>query len=58
MARRGERGASLTYFADVNQDEVTRHAELGLGAIVDRRVINALLEVSVDVDFLRDALPD
>jgi hypothetical protein len=56
-AERKERGISLTYFADVDEREVLRRAEVGMGAIVDRRVINALWEVPSDMDLPRDSLP-
>jgi hypothetical protein len=48
----------LLFFADVDHDEVLRRNEAGVGAIVDRRVINALWEVPHDLAFPRDALPD
>lgn len=50
--------APVIVFADMDSEEVVRRTEAGVGAIVDRRVINALWEVPADVDFPRDALPD
>lgn len=47
----------VTFYVDMEQAEVTRRTESGLGAIVDRQVINALWEVPRDLDFPRDALP-
>src|SRR5438094_633253 len=57
-AQRRQHRVMLTYFADVDREEVTRRAAAGIGAILDRRVINALWEVPADVDFPRDSLPD
>lgn len=58
VAQRQRGRVMLTYFADVDCDEVARRVQAGIGAIVDRRVINALWEVPADLDFPRDALPD
>lgn len=55
--QRRERRRTVTYFADIDHDEVARRAQAGIGAIVDRRVINALWEVPADLEFPREALP-
>ncbi len=48
----------MLFFVDANTDEIRRRDAAGVGAIVDRGVINALWELPDGIDFPRSALPD
>jgi hypothetical protein len=48
----------MSYFADVDEAEVSRRAAAGIGPIVDRRLINALWEIPADLELPRGSLPD
>jgi len=48
----------LVFFADLQDEEVARRAHRGIGAIVDRGVINALWELPEDLEIPRESLPE
>lgn len=49
--------ARLLFFADLRDDEVARRVHGGIGAIVDRGVINALWELPEGLEFPRESVP-
>lgn len=48
----------LLFFADLREEEVARRLHGGIGAIVDRGVINALWELPEELEFPRESVPD
>lgn len=58
VARRRLGSAPLIFFVDVEVEEIRRRAEVGIGAIVDRRVVNALWELPEEVGYPVVSLPE
>ncbi|MCC6227142.1 MAG: hypothetical protein IT195_12160 [Microthrixaceae bacterium] len=48
----------VLFFVDVDPEEVRRRDDAGVGAITDRRTINALWELPAGIEFPPNALPD